>query len=88
MPSSIECRARAADYERKAEASENPDVNQFYRALAQHWRSLVLLTEAKIEREQAQRGQAEREQAERKQSAMMPGMRAAAKPSQLTARKR
>ncbi len=88
MPSSIECRVRAADYDRKAEASENPDVKQFYRSLSQHWRSSALLTEAKIEREQAQRGQAEREQAERKQSAMMLGTRAAAKPDQLTARKR
>jgi len=60
MPSSIECRARAAEYDRKAEASENPDVKQFYRSLAQHWRSLALLTEAKIEREQSERKRATR----------------------------
>lgn len=83
MPSIIECRARAAEYDRKAETSENPDVKQFYQSLAQHWRSLALLTEAKIEREQA-----EREAAERKQSALMPPTRAAAEPRLFFARKR
>lgn len=83
MPSNIECRARAAEYDRKAEASDNPDVKQFYQTLAQHWRSLALLSEAKIERERADRKQAEREQ-----SAMMPATRAGAKPSLLIARKR
>jgi imidazolonepropionase-like amidohydrolase len=53
MPSSVECRARAAEYDRKAEASANAGVRQFYHSLAQHWRSLALLAEAKAEREQS-----------------------------------
>jgi hypothetical protein len=57
MPSSAECQTRAAEYDRKAEASANASVKQFYRSLAQHWRSLALLTEAKFEREQSGREQ-------------------------------
>jgi uncharacterized protein with von Willebrand factor type A (vWA) domain len=69
MPSDAECRARAAEYDRKAEASANAGVRQFYHSLAQHWRSLALLAEAKTEREQSEREQSEREQSEREQSA-------------------
>jgi hypothetical protein len=57
MPSSVECQARAAEYARKAEASPNAGVRQFYHSLAQHWRSLALLAEAKAEREQSEREQ-------------------------------
>jgi hypothetical protein len=57
MPSSVECRARAAEYDRNAEASANVSVRQFYQSLAQHWRSLALLAEAKAEREQSEREQ-------------------------------
>jgi hypothetical protein len=60
MPSSVECRARAAEYERKAEASANAGIRQFYHSLAQHWRSLALLAEAKAEREQSEREQSAR----------------------------
>ncbi len=60
MPSSAECRARAAEYERKADASENEGVKQFYLSLAQHWRSLALLADANTEREQSARKRAAR----------------------------
>jgi hypothetical protein len=53
MPSSAECRARAAEYDRKAEASANAGIQQFYETLAQHWRSLALLAEANDEREES-----------------------------------
>ncbi len=60
MPSSAECRARATEYARKAETSENEGVKQFYLSLAQHWRSLALLAEAYSEREQLGRKRATR----------------------------
>ena len=83
MSYSAECRARAAEYERKAEASANAGVRQFYQSLAQHWRSLALMAEAKTEREQAQRERSERELA-----GLMRATRTAAKPTQFIARKR
>ena len=60
MPSSAECRARAAEYARKAETSANTGIKQFYLSLAQHWRSLALLNEAKAEREQSGKTRAAR----------------------------
>jgi hypothetical protein len=48
-------RARAAEYDRKAETmgQSNAFVRAFYQRLAQHWRSLALLAEDKIDREQS-----------------------------------
>jgi hypothetical protein len=60
MPSSAECQARATEYDRKAETSENDGVKLFYQSLAQHWRSLALLAEANREREQSRRMKATR----------------------------
>jgi hypothetical protein len=50
-----EYRARAAEYDRKAETlgHSNAAVRAYYQALAQHWRSLALLTEDRVEREQS-----------------------------------
>jgi hypothetical protein len=49
MPSSGECRARAAEYDQKAETmgQGNAAIKAYYQSLAQHWRSLALLTEDK-----------------------------------------
>jgi hypothetical protein len=48
-------RARAAEYDRKAETigQSNAAIRAFYQRLAQHWRSLALLAEDKIGREQS-----------------------------------
>jgi hypothetical protein len=50
-----EYRARAAEYDRKAETlgHGNARITAYYQSLAKHWRSLALLTEAKTEREQS-----------------------------------
>jgi hypothetical protein len=50
-----EYRARAAEYDRKAVTlgHRNAAVRAYYQALAQHWRSLALLTEDKTKREQS-----------------------------------
>jgi hypothetical protein len=50
-----EYRARATEYDRKAETlgHSNAAVRAYYQALAQHWRSLVLLAEDRVEREQS-----------------------------------
>jgi hypothetical protein len=52
-----EYRARAAEYDRKAEiiGHGNAAIKEYYRSLAQHWRSLALLIEDKYEREAAKR---------------------------------
>jgi hypothetical protein len=52
-----EYRARAAEYDRKAETigHGNAVIKEYYRSLAQHWRSLALLIEDKCEREAANR---------------------------------
>jgi hypothetical protein len=52
-----EYRARAAEYDRKAEtiAHGNTAIKDYYRSLAQHWRSLALLIEDRREREEAKR---------------------------------
>jgi hypothetical protein len=57
MHSITECRARAADYERKAEMIEQRSEAEraHYRSLAQHWRSLALLADGRAEREQSSR---------------------------------
>ncbi len=60
MPSSAECRARAAEYARKAETSDNEGVKQFYLSLAQHWRLLALLAKTNSEREQSGKKRATR----------------------------
>jgi hypothetical protein len=50
-------RARAAEYEQKAETlgRANAAIRDYYRRLAQHWRSLALLAEAEAAREQSVR---------------------------------
>jgi hypothetical protein len=55
VSSAEECRARAAEYDRKAETlgHSNVAIRGYYRTLAQHWRSLALLSEDKTEREQS-----------------------------------
>jgi hypothetical protein len=52
-----EYRARAAEYDRKAETigHYNNAIKEYYRSLAQHWRSLALLTQDKLERDAASR---------------------------------
>jgi hypothetical protein len=57
MHSITECRARAAEYERKAEMMEQRSDGEraHYRLLAQHWRSLALLAEDRTKREQSTR---------------------------------
>jgi hypothetical protein len=52
-----EYQARAAEYDRKAEiiGHDNAAIKEYYRSLAQHWRSLALLVEDKCEREAAKR---------------------------------
>jgi len=52
-----EYRARAAEYDRKAETigHGNAAIKEYYQSLAQHWRSLALLIEDKREREQTKR---------------------------------
>jgi len=52
-----EYRARAAEYDRKAQTigHNNPATREYYQSLAQHWRSLALLIEDKREREQTKR---------------------------------
>jgi hypothetical protein len=47
-----EYRARAAEYDRKAETlgHGNVTIRAYYQALSQHWRSIALLTEDKAER--------------------------------------
>jgi hypothetical protein len=52
-----EYRARAAEYDRKAEAigRGNAAIKGYYQSLAQHWRSLALLIEDKRAREQSNR---------------------------------
>jgi len=57
MHSITECRARAADYERKAEMIEQRSEAEraHYRSLAQHWRSLALLADDSAKREQSSR---------------------------------
>jgi hypothetical protein len=49
-----EYRARAAAYDRKATTMgyDNAAVRAYYQALARHWRSLALLAEDKMDREQ------------------------------------
>jgi len=46
-------RTRAAEYDRKAQTlgRDNVAIRDFYRRLAQHWRSLALLAEDKATRE-------------------------------------
>jgi hypothetical protein len=58
MHSITECRARAAEYERKAEMMEqSSDAERaHYRSLAQHWRCLALLAGDRVDREQSSRG--------------------------------
>jgi hypothetical protein len=48
-------RARAAEYDREAETmgQGNAAIRTYYQALAQHWRSVALLAEDKIDREQS-----------------------------------
>jgi hypothetical protein len=48
-------RARAAGHDRKAETlgGGNAAIRAYYQRLANHWRSLALLTEVKTEREQS-----------------------------------
>jgi hypothetical protein len=50
-----EYRARAAEYDRKASTMghDNAAVRAYYQALARHWRSLALLAEDKMDREQS-----------------------------------
>jgi len=55
MPSADECRAKAAEYDRKALTlgQGNDAIKAYYESLSQHWRSVALLTEDKAEREQS-----------------------------------
>jgi hypothetical protein len=48
-------RARAAEYDRKAETlgHSNAAIRDYYSRLAQHWRSLALLADDRVEREQS-----------------------------------
>jgi hypothetical protein len=58
MTSQIDAyRARAADYDRKAETlgHSNAAIRDYYDRLAQHWRSMALLAEDKAAREQSVR---------------------------------
>jgi hypothetical protein len=57
MPSGAECRARAVEYDRKAETlgQGNTAIKAYYETLAQHWRSLAALNEVNAEREQTAR---------------------------------
>jgi hypothetical protein len=49
--------ARAAEYDRKAETlgRSNAAIREFYGRLAQHWRSLALMTEHEASRNQSER---------------------------------
>lgn len=49
-------RVRAAEYDRKAETlgRGNTAIRAYYQRLAEHWRSLALLAEIQVEREQAE----------------------------------
>ena len=53
-----EYRARAVEYDRRAETlgRGNAAIRAYYGALAQHWRSLAVLAEDKTEREQSSPG--------------------------------
>jgi hypothetical protein len=48
-------RARAAEYDRKAETlgNSNAAIRDYYGRLAQHWRSMALLAEDRAAREQS-----------------------------------
>jgi hypothetical protein len=48
-------RARAAEYDRKAETlgNSNATIRDYYGRLAQHWRSMALLAEDRAAREQS-----------------------------------